>query len=437
MNTTLEMMGQKPIPAESRPYLPAPPVDWGVGLSSHWQICDESMRSGNCTLEFRIEKDGKGLAGVHCLAKRAPEPTNVWHSGIAADTLFLAPYAVGDDRFTFGYRGHDREQTRYAISDDSGVVSLEKLPEIPIRIEVLVPTSNFSEVAANWDLWMEVEPGKFKIAKIYGEGFINPREAPAVVTLKPGQIVHYPRLVVRPVLGFNVQNWARVNKDDFILAWRGLDPTFQKQTDHYELEMILSAPPQRPDDPPDRTGSNVRSVTQITTDTQWPVGAEAVGDLRLEPGNIYIFEVRAVDDSNSVIARWPATRVWVPWEYRRTNAPMSGMGRRSEDTSPIHHEVWHRGRFDYGNGREETLPQRVERFLREQPNSFEYDYARMGKAWLDWHAGDHENARQQLQQLVKELPKGNLARGTSAWLLQQMDAGEKPPKRLSFMPDKK
>lgn len=437
MNTALKKIGQEPIPVESRPYLPAPPADWSVGLSSHWQICDKSMRSGNCTLEFRIEKDGKGLAGVHCLAKRAPKPTNTYYSGIAADTLFLGPYALGDRYSSFGYRGQDREQTRYAISDESGIVRFEKLPEIPIKVEVLVVTSNFTEVAANWDLWMEVEPGKFKIAKIYGAGFINPCEAPAVVTLKPGQTVQYPRLVVRPVLGFNVQDWSRVNKDDFVLTWRGIDPTSQQQTDHYELEMTLSAPPQRPDDPPDRTGSNVHSVTQITTDTQWPVGAKGVGDLRLEPGNIYIVEIRAVDDSNSVLARWPATRLWVPWQYRRTKTPMSGMNNRDRDTSPIHHEVWHRGTFDYGDGKEENLPQRVERFLREQPDSFEYDYVRMGKAWLDWHAGDPEVARQQLQQLVKDLPKGNLARGTSIWLLQQMDAGQKPPKRLNFVPDKK
>ncbi len=437
MNAALKKMGQNPIPPESRPWLPAPPVDWTVGLSSHWQICDESMRSGNCSLEFRIEKDGKGLKGVHCLAKRAPEPTNVMYTGVDADTLFLAPYAVGDRRWSFGYQGRDREQTRYAISDESGIVRFEKLPEIPIKVEVLVITSNFDEVAANWDLWMEVEPGKFKIAKVYGAGGINPREEPAVVTLKPGQTVRYPRLIVRPVLGFNVQNWGRVDKNDFVLNWRGLDPILQQQTEHYELEMTLSPPPQRPDDPPDRSGSNVRSVTQITTDTQWPVATRGVSDLRLEPGNIYFFEVRAIDDSNSVLARWPATRVWVPWEYRRTNPPMSGVNNRDEDISPIHHEVWHRGTVDYGNGKEETLPQRVDRLLREQQNSFEYDYVRMGKAWLDWHAGDSEGARQQLTQLVKDLPKGNLARGTSVWLLQQMDAGGKPPKRLSFVPDKK
>jgi len=157
--------------------------------------------------------------------------------------------------------------------------------------------------------------------------------------------------------------------------------------------------------------------------------------LSLEPGNIYIFEVRAVDESGTVIARWPKTRVWIPWGYRRTNPPLSGINTNREDKSPIYHEVWFRGTFRYGDGREETLPEKVERFLREQPDAFERDYARMGKAWLDWHAGDIEGARQQLEQLVKELPKGNLARGTSVWLLRQMDDNKEPPKRLNFVPD--
>ncbi len=432
MNAVLKEMGQKLISAESRPWLPAPPVDWSVGLSSHWQICEESMRSGNCSLEFRIEKDGKGLKGVHVLVKRAPEPTNVFYTGIAADTLFLAPYPVGDGRFSFGYRGGDREQTRYAISDDSGIVRFEKLPEIPIKIEVLVLTSNFAEAGTNWDLWIEVEPGKFKIAKIYGPDFVNPREKPALVTLKPGQTIHYPKLVVRSAFGLNVQDWDSVKKDEFVLTWQGLDSTLQEQTTHYELEMSLSLPSETRSSV---DGATVRSAKQILTDTKWPVGSKGVDGLSLEPGNIYIFEVRAVDESGTVIARWPKTRVWIPWGYRRTNPPLSGINTNREDKSPIYHEVWFRGTFRYGDGREETLPEKVERFLREQPDAFERDYVRMGKAWLDWHAGDTEGARQQLEQLIEELPKGNLARGTSVWLLQQMDDNKKPPKRLNFVPD--
>ncbi|MBN2180831.1 MAG: hypothetical protein JW715_02865 [Sedimentisphaerales bacterium] len=435
MNAVLKQMGQQPIPAESQPWLTAPPDDWAEDFHLHWQVADESMRSGNCGLEFRIEKEGKGLKGAHVLVKKAPEPTRGFSTGIAADTLFLAPYPVGDDRFSFGYRGGDRGQTRYAVSDDSGIVLFEKLPEIPIKIEVLIPTSNFPETGRNWDLWIEVEPGQFKIARIFGADYINPREPPAVVTLKPGRTVCYPRLVVRPAFELNVMDMDRVDKDSFILNWEGLDATLQDKVAHYELEMSLSSPSQTPR-LVDGASSTVHSAREILNDTQWPVGSKGVGELNLEPGNIYIFEVKAIDDANTVIARWPKTRIWVPWQYRRTNPPLSGINTNLEDNSPIYHGVWFRGTFRHGDGREETLPERVERFIREQPEAFERDYVRMGKAWLDWHTGDIEGAKQQLERLIKELPKGNLARGTCVWLLQQINEKKEPPKRLEFVPDR-
>ena len=437
MNLALKKLGQKTIPAELRPWLAAPPVDWTTGLASHWQMCDDSMRSGDCSLEFKIEKGGRGLKGVHVLVKRAPEPTNVFRSGIAADTLFFAPYPVSDDRFSFGYRGGDREQTRYAVSDDSGVVRFEKLPAIPIKIEVLIPTSTFREAVTNWDLWMEVAPGQFKIARPFGgPDAVSTLEPPAVVTLKTGQTVHYPKLVVRPVFSLNVKDWECVAKDDFVLSWRGLDSKLQEKTAHYELEMSLSSPPETPRSVYS-TRSVVRSVKQILTDTKWPVASKGVDGLHLESGNIYIFEVRAVDESGTVIARWPKTRVWISWGYRRSNPPISGVNINLEDNSPIFHEVWFRGTFSYGNGREETLPQRVDCFLRERPDAFEREYVQMGKAWLDWHDGKARDARMQLEQLVQKLPKGNLARGTAAWLLKRMDNNEAPPKRLAFVPDMK
>ncbi len=196
MNAMLKELGQEQIPKESRQWLHAPPVDWEEGVGSQWKIADESMRSGNCGLEFRIEKDGKGLQGVHFLVKRAPESTNVIQTGISIDTLFFEPYPLKGFS-SFGYKAADRPMTRYAVSDESGIVRFEKLPNIPIKIEVLVPTSNFPEAVSNWDLWMEVEPGKYKIAKKYGAGAVNTQEPPAVAKLKEGQKVHYPNLVVR------------------------------------------------------------------------------------------------------------------------------------------------------------------------------------------------------------------------------------------------
>jgi hypothetical protein len=196
MNSMLKDLGQEPIPKESRRWLAAPPGDWGEDLSSRWVAADESMRSGKCSLEFRIEKDGKGLKGVHFLVKRAPESTNVINTGISIDTLFFEPYPLKGFS-SFGYKAADRPMTRYAVSDESGIVRFEKLPNIPIKIEVLVPTSNFPEAVSNWDLWMEVESGKYKIAKKYGAGAINTQVPPAVAELKEGQTVHYPNLVVR------------------------------------------------------------------------------------------------------------------------------------------------------------------------------------------------------------------------------------------------
>lgn len=434
MNVMLKALGQESVPKKSRPWLHAPPVDWGQDLHSRWGLADESMRSGNCTLEFQIEKDDKGLAGVHFLVKRAPKPERVMRTGIRRDTLFFAPYpidAIESHRWSFGYRGIDSEKTRYAVSDSLGIVRFDKLPNISIKIEVLVPTSNFTEAGSNWDLWMEVEPGKFKIAKMYGGAdAVNRRKPPAVVELKEGETVYYPKLLVRPAFAMNIRDWQKVNKNNFELSWRGLDATTNQANVHYELEMILSAPGsinQRIEH-----GPVVRSAKQSVETNHWPVGEKGVSGLHLQPGNIYMFEVRAVDESGIVIARWPRTRVWTEWEYRESVPPFAGQD--TYDKPPIHHEVWHRGTFGYGDGREETLREKVARFLSEYPNFFEYEYVQLGKAWLDWRDDDHSQARQQLKQLREVLPKGNVARGTAIWLLQQMDEGKPPPKRLNFVP---
>jgi len=215
MNVTLEALGQKPIPEDRRRWLCAPPLVWLADLESQWTAADESMRSGNCALEFRIVKDGKGLKGAHVLVKKVPKPTNYFSTDIPIDTLFFMPYPLNvyGPYGSFGYKGKDRMQTRYAVSDESGVVRFEKLPHIPIKIEVLVPTSNFEEAAREWELWMEVEPGKYRIAKRYGEGAIDTLTPPAVVRLKEGETVHYPKLVVKRASGLKVKEWNPEIKD--------------------------------------------------------------------------------------------------------------------------------------------------------------------------------------------------------------------------------
>jgi hypothetical protein len=430
MNETLILLDQKPIPKEPRPWLAAPPADWKEGLASRWKMADQSMRSGNCSLVFRIEKDGKGLKGAHVLVKRAPEPTIGFSTGVRIDTLLHAPYP-----YSFGYAGHDRQMTRYAVSDESGLVRFDKLPNIRIKVEVLVPTSNFEELGTDWDLWMEVEPGKYKMAKKYGAGAINTQEPPAVAELKAGATVHYPKLVVRPAFGLNIRDWDPVDKDNFVLRWQGLDPAQVEKGLQYELQMSLSAPSAK-------GIPLIQSAEKTLKQNQWPVGAKGLGGLRLEPGNIYVFEVSAVDNSGTVIARWPKTRVWIPWPHRKTLAPCPGLdtiGRPPDVDSmpPLDKDgMWWRGEYTDRHGHTETMSEKVERYLRESPDAFEYEYIRLGKAWLQWHDGDAKRARQEFERLTKELPRANLVRSTALWLLQQMDQGKAPQKGLKFVPDR-
>ncbi|MCF7975179.1 MAG: M56 family metallopeptidase [Phycisphaerae bacterium] len=434
MNQRLQSLGQAPVPAQDRAWLPAPPTDWQTGLRAQWQTCDESMRSGPCSLEFQVEKGGQGLSGVHVLVKRAPEPSRVFSTGIAADTLFLAPYPLKTFSEAFGYMGPDRSKTRYAVTDATGRVRFDRLPEIPIKIEVLVSTGNFKEPGSSWDLWMEVEPGEFKMARRFGgPETVSPIEPPAVVTLKPGETVQYPKLVVRPVFALNIADWDRVDKDDFVLAWQGMDDSFiEKEGIHYELDMHLCAPSQSPDRADD-TNQIVQTVKQSLTQNQWPVGERGVNGLPLCPGNIYMFEVRAVDAQDTVVARWPKTRVWVPWTHRKSPAPVTrDMDRMGP---PIYNTVWHRGSFDYGDGTEETLRQKTARLIQEAPDAFEWEYLKLGKAWLDWDDGGVDSAKEQLARLIAALPRGNLVKGTAVSLLEQLKQGDKAPRRLTFVPD--
>jgi hypothetical protein len=434
MNLMLRTLGQTPVPDRDRAYLPAPPADWQAGLGPQWQPCDESMRNGNCSLEFVIAKQGQPLAGVHVLVKKTPEPARGFTSGIAADTLFFAPYPLKARSDAFGYRGKDRQKTRYAVTDATGRVRFDRLPEIPIKIEVLVPTGNFREPGSSWDLWMEVEPGQFKMARLYsGPDTVSPGEAPAVVTLKPGQTVQYPRLVVRPAFALNVADWDPVNRDSFVLTWQGMDDSVMKEQGmQYELDMHLCTPSQSPGRAEDMNPI-VKTVQKTLTQNRWPVGAQGVEGMRLVPGNIYMFEVRAVDAQGIAAARWPKTRVFVPWIHRQSDAPVAR--DRPRLGPPIYNKVWHRGSFDYGDGNEETLRQKVARLVQETPDAFEWEYLELGQAWLAWDDGRVDSAREQLARLAAALPRGNLVRGTAVSLLAQIKQGEKAPRRLAFVPD--
>jgi len=428
MNAVLSEMGDDPVPAADRPWLPAPPMDWSKGVAARWGLADASMRSGDCALEFQIEKGGKGLAGAHFLVKMAPESGGALRTGWPVDTLFDDPTPGGFVGGGFGYGGGDRARTRYAVSDASGIVRFEKLPMIPVKIEVLVPTSNFPEAGRSWSLWMEVEPGVLKLASD-SSGSV-PRwpgidASVSTVQLEEGKLVRYPRLVVTPAFEMNIGDWERVDKDTFELRWSGLDPAKGKDV-RYELEMTLSGPAQ--------SGSRnpvLQSAKETLAVTAWPVGQKGVGGMRLEPGNIYEFEVRAVDESGEVIAQWLPTPVWTAWPGRESEPPLHS----SETASPIFHDIWWRGEFPGHLDTDTKIDEPLGRFLQQHPNAFEFDYVRVGKAWLTWCHTSEEEGRKQLAQLVRELPAGNVARGTAAWLLRQLDEGQEPPRNLGFVPD--
>jgi hypothetical protein len=97
----------------------------------------------------------------------APE-TKFRHVGWPSDTLFYAPHplrSVLPD--SFGYRGNDRSLTRYAVSDAKGEVRFADLPrELPLVVEVLVPTANFAERGSRWRLGRLAADGSIKVLEV-------------------------------------------------------------------------------------------------------------------------------------------------------------------------------------------------------------------------------------------------------------------------------
>lgn len=430
MNNVLLQLGQEPIPREERPWLHAPPTDWSK-LRARWQRADPSLRSGTCSLILRFELQGKGLPGIHVLVKYPPKPTSMYRSGVRSDTLFYSPYPLRTDhRASFGYKyDRDRSQTRYAVSDVSGRVRLDRLPETRVLLEVLIPTGNFEAAGRGWDVLMETDPGHLRRLSQGGDReALWPHESVAQITLESGKTFFYPKLVVRPQMsvGLNIAQWDAIDPQDFALRWYG--PWENAAT--YEVEMILSAPAETPSVP--ERAPVLRRASATTRQTSWPVGEKGVDGLRLAPGNIYQFEVQARGENNQVLSRLPRTTVWAPWPDQETDSPVRHMDMVTQ--SPIHQGVYKRGSYQghLPGGKEETLNQRLDRFLQDYPKAFERNYARVGHAWLTWHGGNKAAARRELLELIGELPEGNVARHTATHLLSRLDEGLAPPPRLDF-----
>jgi hypothetical protein len=451
MNAALEQIGRPTIPAELRPILPAPPFDW-TNLRQDWQPSDESLRNGSAAIEFEFQKDGRPLAGAHVLIKRRPPPQTGWRTGFRADTLLYATQPLEVEPYdAFGYRAADRAMTRYAVSDATGKVRIERLPPIPIVVEVLIPTSNFTEPAQNWDLLMELSPGQFHPTWMQprsgGRGrqngerderradrpaelaSVDRREGPAVVELKEGETLQYPKFVVRPQLSLNIGEWSPVDPETFVLRWQPLNYN-ALAIDHYVVEMMLTAPSQTSFD----VGSQrvIRGTSDEAIDTQWPAGRVGVGGQRLRPGNIYMFEVHAVDGRGELVARLPRTRVWVPWTHRESEPPDTESGIRE---SPVYDGISWRSATRTAGSRAVDVREKIANYMPKNLNAFEYEYVLLGQAWLQCLDGNVAGGKAELDHLARDLPEGNLVRGTARFLLGKLSAGEELPKRLEFVAD--
>jgi hypothetical protein len=423
MNMYLVELGQRPIPNERRSSMPPPPLEWD-NLERDWQPAKKEILEGTSTIEFRfLTHDERllGVPGVHVLVKQRPKeaPAGIFFGGgISVDTLFHATQPMLEEPYeSFGYRAQDREVCRYGFSNSIGQVRFERLPAGPYKIEILVPTSNFDASGQTWDLYVKTDAG----AQIVDRR--DPRSVPSdlppyLVELQEGAVTKYPILYVHSHMIANVQDWDAVDKD-FVLTWKAPSPA---DVDYYKVRLTLSAPMQDPD--------MVQSSPELVTETQdvngnqWPIGAQGVGKLQLAPGNIYVIEVDAIRN-DQVSFRLPRRRIWMPWHHRESQPPLHGM---NSSHPAFYHDIWLRT-----NVNELSLEERLPKLIQESASLFETEYYRLGMAWLDLHKSK-PNALDDLQQLTKELPAGNVVHATAQFLIDTHKAGKPNPNRLQFVP---
>ncbi len=422
MNQYLVALGQKPIPNERRKSLPPPPFEWD-NLEKDWQPAAKDLLSGTSTVEFRFLSDDErlhGIPGIHVLVKQRPKenPAPVFFGGISVDTLFHATQPMLEEPYdSFGYRAQDRDLCRYGFSNAIGQVRLEGLPAGPYKIEILVPTANFVASGQTWDLYVKTDGGA-QIVDRRDPRSVPVDQPPYLVELQEGAVTKYPILYVRSHMTTNVEDWDSVDKD-FVLTWKAPNPA---DVDLYKVRLTLSAPMQHPD--------MVQSSPELVTETQdvkgnqWPIGARGVGKLQLVPGNIYVVEVDAIRN-DQVACQLPRRRIWVPWQHRESEPPLHGMNSSSP---AFYNDIWLRT-----NANGASLEDRLPTLIRESANLFETEYYRLGMAWLDLHKSK-PNALDDLQQLISELPVGNVVRATAQSLIDTHTSGQPNPNRLQFVP---
>jgi len=153
--------------------------------------------------------------------------------------------------------------------------------------------------------------------------------------------------------------------------------------------------------------------------------------LTIEPGNIYSVTVSARDKNGTVLSVSPLTRLWAPWEHRKSGPPETPETRDAHDAhdggTPIYHGIWWRTGIN-GKG----LRPRIDEFLQKSKTAYEYEYVEFGDAWLHWRDGDPKTARKKFAALVKKLPKKNVVRATAQMFIDTLDNGGACIKRLNF-----
>jgi hypothetical protein len=420
MNNALRQLGQDPVPAERRPNLPAPPADWD-NLKRDWQPAAEVVRSGTCGVEFRFLRRGQklqGIPGIHVLVKKhRPDPA-AFRTGFRADTIFYATLPMVDAQpyDSFGYRAADRDQTRYGVSDENGLVRITGLPKTPLLVEILVPTANFTEPGHTWDFLMAT-PNGLKIADRQDPRSIDSHKPPALIELQEDALLRYPIMFVRSQLSANVHDWDTVD-EDFVLTWNGLS---ENAVDYYDVKLSLSAPEQHPSIR--NRSAAIGTQTVQVRGKSWPIGQRGVGKLRLVPGNIYLLEIDAVRNDR-VVAILPSLRVWVPWEHRDSKPPLTGI---SGSRPAVYERIFIRTNVS-GKSLEVRLPD----LIRDAPEMYETEYHQLCLAWLDLHK-KKKGAAGRLRKLIVELPEGNVVRTTGQSFLDAVANGQALSSRLHFV----
>lgn len=430
MNEELARLGQPPVPEDRRPWLAPPPKDWD-DLAAKWQACDESLRSGDCAFEVRVEEGGAGFRGAHVLLREKPPQSYVRMSGVDVRTLFHDPSPIGWDSRTehagFGYEGDDRERCRYAVTGDDGIARFEQLPSIEIEIEVLIPTANFAETLSRWDLFVRQPDGSLELDHYrWNEGF----------KLESRRTVTGPHLVVRPHYALNLGDGEEVGSPEFELEWPAYAAHGASGEIRYEIELAVGFPPGSTLLPQADTLPRLATATVETTGTTWPLGSQGVGALRLVPGNLYLAQMAAKDARGELLARAGRTWFYVPWPDRPGVAPEFCDPAWEVDFdrfAPIEARLRHHGGFARPDGSTETLADRLDRWLRERPGTFESEYVRVAHAWSRWCDGDPGAAHAELEDVARALPSGNVAGDTARALLAQLDAGVTPGRELVYV----